>query len=128
LVKKVETPEDLARLGALCTKADTCDSIEEAVVPNEPSDLQPRQFQQVWTEAAQLRADGTLMDLARKVRCPVIAIHGDHDPHPAEGVLRPLSRVLVDFRFFLLKKCGHTPWKERWARDAFFNLLRTHCR
>lgn len=55
--------------------------------------------------------------------CPVIAIHGDYDPHPAEGVRDALSRVLQRFQFVLLDRCGHKPWIERWAREAFFEAL-----
>lgn len=53
-----------------------------------------------------------------------MAIHGDYDPHPAEGVRRPLSRVLDDFEFVLLESCGHRPWIERAARDWFYDILR----
>ena len=31
--------------------------------------------------------------MGRKIKCPVVAIHGDYDPHLAEGVREPLSRV-----------------------------------
>jgi pimeloyl-ACP methyl ester carboxylesterase len=54
----------------------------------------------------------------------VVAIHGDYDPHPAEGVREPLSRVLSDFRFVTLEKCGHLPWIERHAKEPFYDLLR----
>jgi pimeloyl-ACP methyl ester carboxylesterase len=53
----------------------------------------------------------------------VVAIHGDHDPHPAEGVEKPLASVLGCFRFILLQNCGHQPWTERHARDAFYRVL-----
>jgi pimeloyl-ACP methyl ester carboxylesterase len=53
-----------------------------------------------------------------------VAIHGDYDPHPAEGVREPLSKVLKDFRFILLEHCGHLPWIEREAREGFFELVR----
>jgi hypothetical protein len=36
----------------------------------------------------------------------------------------PLARVLRDFRFVLLPRCGHEPWRERHARDAFYAVLR----
>ncbi|MFH1652023.1 MAG: alpha/beta hydrolase, partial [Chloroflexota bacterium] len=52
-------------------------------------------------------------------------IHGDADPHSAEGVKVPLSRVLPDFRFILLERCGHEPWIERAARDTFYKILRS---
>jgi pimeloyl-ACP methyl ester carboxylesterase len=53
----------------------------------------------------------------------VVAIHGDYDPHPADGVKHPLSGAIKDFRFVLLKKCGHYPWRERNARDMFYCIL-----
>jgi pimeloyl-ACP methyl ester carboxylesterase len=51
--------------------------------------------------------------MGKNIECPVVAIHGDYDPHPADGVRIPLSNVLKDFRFILLGKCGHVPWFER---------------
>ncbi|MCP4688140.1 MAG: alpha/beta hydrolase [Desulfobacterales bacterium] len=80
-------------------------------------------FQSVWGEAEELRRSGKLLALGEHIQCPVTAIHGDYDPHPAEGVRKPLSAVLKEFTFILLKKCGHTPWMERNAREAFFKIL-----
>lgn len=79
---------------------------------------------QVWGEAVQLRRTGRLLALGRSIKCPVVAIHGDYDPHPAGGVRGPLAGVLADFRFVLLEKCGHRPWLERASRDRFYSLLR----
>jgi pimeloyl-ACP methyl ester carboxylesterase len=70
-----------------------------------------------------MRQTGRLLELAHQIRCPVVAIHGDHDPHPAEGVRVPLLSVLQGFRFVLLDRCGHTPWVERHARERFFRAL-----
>jgi pimeloyl-ACP methyl ester carboxylesterase len=80
-------------------------------------------FKGVWREAHELRSSGELLKLGTKVRCPVVAIHGDYDPHPFDGVKEPLSGVLKDFRFILLEKCGHRPWIEREAKERFYNLL-----
>jgi pimeloyl-ACP methyl ester carboxylesterase len=81
-------------------------------------------FQGVWDDAEELRSSGELIGLGAKIICPVVAIHGDHDPHPAEGVREPLSRVLGDFRFIIVEKCGHYPWLERFAKDRFYDILR----
>jgi pimeloyl-ACP methyl ester carboxylesterase len=80
-------------------------------------------MQRVWAEAAALRQSGELLKLAGQVQCPVVALHGDYDPHPAEGVERPLARIITDFRFIRLEACGHEPWIERQARDRFFAIL-----
>ena len=71
----------------------------------------------------EFRASGELLKTVSRIQCPVVAIHGTYDPHPAEGIREPLSRVLPDFRFILLEDCGHLPWIERQARDEFFRVL-----
>jgi pimeloyl-ACP methyl ester carboxylesterase len=85
----------------------------------------PDVYKRIWEQASELRASGELLKLGEKLQCPVVAIHGDYDPHPAEGVKTPLSYVVKDFRFILLKKCGHRPWLERNARDRFYSILRS---
>jgi len=81
-------------------------------------------YRKVWEEAEELRRSGKLLDMGREIKCPVVAIHGDYDPHPYEGVRNPLSRVLKDFRPILLEKCGHKPWIERQAKERFYSLLK----
>jgi pimeloyl-ACP methyl ester carboxylesterase len=65
-----------------------------------------------------------LLKIGRGIRCPLVAIQGDDDPRLAEGVRELLSRVLKDFRFILLEKCGHYPWLEKYARDRFYEILK----
>jgi pimeloyl-ACP methyl ester carboxylesterase len=113
----------LARLGELTSKTDTYDPIEEEAGVSEPAVVRAHLFQEVWQDAVRLRRTGELLRLGREIRCPVVAIHGDYDPHPAEGVREPLSAVLADFRFILLENCGHKPWIERRARDRFHQIL-----
>ena len=111
----------LARLGALARKADAYDPLpqatDETIVPDAAI------FEKVWCEASELRERGVLLELGLKITCPVVAIHGDYDPHPAEGVRRPLASVVEDFEFLLLECCGHVPWIERQARATFFRVL-----
>ncbi|MGD8968682.1 MAG: alpha/beta hydrolase [Anaerolineae bacterium] len=113
----------LARLGALATKADAYDPVAGEARQSDLVGARGDIFQGVWQDAVQLRRSGELLELGRRVRCPVIAIHGDYDPHPAEGVEKPLASVLGCFRFILLQNCGHQPWAERQARDPFYRVL-----
>jgi len=110
----------LARYGELISRADSYDNVTH---PDEIVVFQPDINRKVWSEAHELRKRGELLEMGRSVACPVIAIHGDYDPHPAEGV-RILSTVIKDFRFILLEKCGHYPWYERQARDSFYRILK----
>jgi pimeloyl-ACP methyl ester carboxylesterase len=111
----------LARLGELFTKADAYDAI---TLDTEVLEVRFDIHEGVWSDAMKLRGSGELLKLGKKIKCPVVAIHGDYDPHPAEGVREPLSKVLKDFRFILLEHCGHLPWIERQAKDKFYELVR----
>ncbi|HOP09751.1 MAG TPA: alpha/beta hydrolase [Candidatus Methanofastidiosa archaeon] len=82
-------------------------------------------YENIWREAERMRRDGTLMRMAGLVKCPVVAIHGDHDPHDPDGVRIPLSKSVENFRFILLERCGHEPWHERYAREPFYDALRS---
>ena len=110
-----------ARLGKLIGEADSYDPLP---YDSEVLECQYDIYQNVWKQASELRSSGKLLELGKKIQCPVVAIHGDYDPHPSEGVKGPLSRVLKDFRFILLDNCGHHPWLERTARDRFYNILK----
>jgi len=111
--------DSFARLGQLMSEADAFDPLphEDEIVYRQ--DI----FERVWKEAEEQRSSGELLAQGRQIHCPVIAIHGDYDPHPAEGVWLPLSRVLEDFTFVQLEKCGHKPWVEKHARDKFYEVL-----
>jgi pimeloyl-ACP methyl ester carboxylesterase len=109
-----------AKIGKLLSKADTYEPLE---CPDEKIDYRYGIFQNVWKQAEQLRKSGKLLELAKNIQCPVIAINGDYDPHPAEGVQKPLSALLKDFRFILLPKCGHKPWIEKNAKKEFYTIL-----
>jgi pimeloyl-ACP methyl ester carboxylesterase len=116
--------EKMAHFGQLISKADSYDPLPHAA---DIIEMDFNVFQSVWKEAEQLRRSGELLKLGKNMQCPVVAIHGTYDPHPAEGVQRPLSRILKDFRFVLLQNCGHTPWIERQARDRFYEVLKGEC-
>ena len=111
----------MTRLGELFSKAD---SYEHLPGSSEALEFSEEINRRVWAEAEKMRINGELLELGKKINCPVVAIHGDYDPHFAEGVKEPLTRVLKDFRFILLEKCGHEPWLERYARDEFYRILK----
>jgi len=127
LVEKLDSPSiqeqnaAFKRFGTMFSKADAYDPI-----PGKSKNIDYRAdiFQNVWGEAAELRGSGKLLSEGRKIQCPVVAIHGDHDPHPAEGVQIPLSKMLKNFKFELLRDCGHKPWIEKKAKCAFYNFLK----
>src|SRR5271165_569270 len=107
----------MVRLSTLLAKTDEYDPIPAVSDTEDMVGIQGETFQRVWDDAAKLRRSGELLAFGKSIQCPVVALHGDYDPHPAEGVQDALTRVLKNFRFILLKNCGHKPWVERQARD-----------
>ncbi len=112
-----------ARLGVLTSRTDTYDPIEEEIELPSPQGGKANAYHRVLAQAQEMRSSGALLAEASLVTCPVVAIHGDYDPHPVAGVEEPLSSVLGRFRLVVLDNCGHKPWIERQARESFFHLL-----
>jgi pimeloyl-ACP methyl ester carboxylesterase len=111
----------LRRLGEL---AEVADSYELLPHPRPNGESDPRAFRAVWAEAEAMRRSGALGRLLRRVRSPVLVIHGTTDPHPLRGVVEPLRKAGVKLRVVALSRCGHEPWRERYARERFFAVLR----
>lgn len=81
-------------------------------------------FRAIWSEAGELRRTGSLARTLRRVRVPVVVLHGREDPHPVRGVVEPLRAAGLRVRVVLLGRCGHEPWRERFAREAFLGAVR----
>jgi pimeloyl-ACP methyl ester carboxylesterase len=109
-----------AELGKLLAKTDSYDPVRSK---HDDANARYDIYKCVWRQAASLRRTGTLLQCGKKIRCPVVAVHGDFDPHPDRGVEMPLRKVLHEFKFILLKKCGHQPWVERFARENFYSEI-----
>lgn len=118
-VRDKNTP--LARLGDLLIRAD---SYNPLTFNTEILECQYHIHTSVWKDARELRTSGKLLELGKQIQSPVVAIHGDYDPHPSEGIQKPLSSILKDFKFILLKNCGHLPWIESESREKFFRILK----
>ncbi len=80
-------------------------------------------FKNVWDEAAKLRKSGELLEMGRGIHTPVLIIHGEYDPHPIDGVIEPLEEVLQIDKVYKIKKCGHSPWKEKFAHNEFIDII-----
>lgn len=123
LLQDMDAPGALSRLGALCDKADSYAPLPSA--QTQPTvDLDETQYASIWPEAARLRTTGALLNACRGIRCLITILHGDRDPHPPEGVTQPLEDANIPYEATILSRCGHTPWRERYARDACLAQLR----
>ncbi|MBU0707931.1 alpha/beta hydrolase [Patescibacteria group bacterium] len=119
-----EKNEMFTRFGQLMTKADSYKPLPD----NTKIDFSYGIYSRVWPEAEGFRNSGKLLKMGTRITYPIIAIHGDIDPHPFIGVKEPLEAILNDFKTILLKNCGHKPWIEREAREEFYKVLRREIR
>lgn len=115
-----EKDEYLRRLGEICDRAD---GYQEEKSLRDKAEVDGDLHEKVWKEAAGLRKSGKLLERLERISCPLVLIQGAVDPHPPEGVIRPLRDRNVDIKSYVLDKCGHTPWREKYAREEFARVL-----
>ena len=57
---------------------------------------------------------------------PVTMIHGEADPHPGRLIHESLKPFIARLTYVEIPECGHEPWIERRAEEAFYTVL-TEC-
>jgi len=112
---------DLKKFEYILMKAD---SFKLNGFTNEIVDFKLDILKNVWKEAENLRKTNVFINMANSVNCDVTIIHGNKDPHSYSGVFNSLSKLNKNFKFYLLKNCGHYPWFEEYASNEFFEILR----
>lgn len=122
--KEIEKDGLLKRLGEFVNKSDNYCAFEIDTDKEDCLPVEGDKYSAIWKEAAVLRENGELLRLADEIRCPVVAIHGEYDPHPIDGVKLSLQNKIKDFIIYTLGKCGHSPWKEKHAHQEFYEILR----
>ena len=107
-------------IGKLMHKADSYKPLNSY---NNLINYQYNIFQKVWVEADELRGSGKLVEYAKNIKLPVVAIHGNYDPHPGKSIKNDLPEYFNNFNYFELDKCGHEPWNEVYAKNQFYEIL-----
>jgi pimeloyl-ACP methyl ester carboxylesterase len=113
----------LVKLAELVSKTDYVERSDTDTENALTVRLSGEMYESVWKEASDMRRSGRLLLLCEKIRCPVVAIHGEQDPHPAEGVKDVLAPIIRSFEFYSLDRCGHYPWQEKYAKDTFYEIV-----
>ena len=117
----------LGTLGRLADKADNYEAVEDETQDNIQNDFEAdgEMYTSIWPQAAEMRKNDELYCTLKEIKCPVTVIQGEYDSHPVEGVIEPLQEQGVDFDVHLLPKCGHSPFNEKFARETFYEILRS---
>jgi len=114
----------LERLRQLTEKSDNY--CTEAIVQGD-EELVPanaNQYISVWNEGAKLRSEGHFERIASQIRKPIRVIQGEQDPSSIKGVIEPFEGKTPDFEWYELARCGHYPWKEKYAKHRFWEIIR----
>ncbi len=69
------------------------------------------------------RAAGDFPGAFSGVTSPILMIHGVADPHPGRMIRDSLLPVLPQLEYVEIERCGHYPWRERYAREPFYAVL-----
>lgn len=78
---------------------------------------------ETWDDMLRCQAEGVYPQAFEAVRSPVLMVHGQADPHPGPATYRTLREYIPQLEYVELAACGHSPWRERRARQVFFETL-----
>lgn len=79
--------------------------------------------QQTWDDAVRLQNEGVYPQAFTSIRCPVLMLHGDADPHPGLMIRDSLKPWLPQLEYLSWPHCGHYPWLEKAAHEDFYQTL-----
>jgi hypothetical protein len=87
-------------------------------------DVDARAHHETWNDMVRLQTESVYPAAFAAIKVPVLMIHGTFDPHPGRLIFAGLRPYLPQLEYLELERCGHYPWLERAAADAFFTLVR----
>ena len=112
----------LAALGRLMTRVYGYDVEEDA---GEVAVVDATAHEETWADMVRLQRDGVYPAAFAAIGVPALMIHGDADPHPGRLISEDLRTYMPHLEYQELPMCGHSPWLERQARQAFLETLTT---
>lgn len=121
LINNQATKEDMEKIPAVFDQSDNyCLENRELHKADETDN---EMHNRVWSEAAKLRTNGDLISAFKNIKSKLYLIQGEKDPHPAKGVIIPLQENGVECEAYILEKCGHSPFMEKYAKEEFYKIL-----
>ncbi len=81
-------------------------------------------FDETWSDWQRLVANGVYPAAFAAITSAVVILHGADDPHPGRLIRDGLARHIGQLTYVELPRCGHSPWRERFARESFFDHVR----
>lgn len=121
LINNQATDEDMAKIPKVLEKSDYYCLENGDMHKADKTDSQ--MYNIIWEEAAKLRTNGKLLSSFKHIKNKIVLIQGETDPHPARGVIIPLQENGVECETYILEKCGHSPFMEKYAKEDFYKIL-----
>ncbi len=78
---------------------------------------------ETWADMVRLQEEGVYPAAFSRIRSPVLMLHGSYDPHPGRMIQESLLPHLPRLKYIELERCGHSPWREKWAKERMFQIL-----
>ncbi len=122
LLETVPDPND--RLQAMAGLFLPLDSYKLFSTDLEIDACDARAFDETWQDMLRLQAESVYPAAFGAIKTRVLMLHGAADPHPGEMIRASLQPYVPQLEYRELAHCGHYPWLEMEARDAFFLFLR----
>ena len=122
LIHNQATDADMERIPAVFEKSDNYCLVNRELHRADRTDSEMHNA--IWSEAAKFRTSGELLALFKRIQSKIYLIQGELDPHPAQGVIIPLQECGVHCESYVLEKCGHSPFMEKYAKDEFYSILK----
>ena len=113
LINNQATDEDMAKIPKVFEKSDNYCLENRDMHKADKTDSQMHNT--IWEEAAGLRTSGELLAAFKRIKNKIVLIQGETDPHPARGITIPLQENGVECETYILEKCGHSPFMEKYA-------------
>lgn len=121
LINNQATDDDMEKMPEILDKSDNycLENREKHKADKADSEMHNK----VWSEAAELRTKGDLLNSFKNIKCRLYLIQGEFDPHPVKGVTIPLQENGVQCETYILQKCGHSPFMEKYVKNEFYKIL-----
>lgn len=121
VIEQKATKEDMQLIPGILEKSDNYCLDKTREFSSEQADSE--MYNRVWSEAAKLRTEGKLLETVKRVKCTIYLLQGAIDPHPVNGVVEPLKEAQIPCETYVLERCGHSPFLEKYAKEGFYRIL-----
>jgi pimeloyl-ACP methyl ester carboxylesterase len=113
----------LQEFGALHAQLETYAPIADDADDAESLPTDATGHSETWDDVLRLQRDGVEPAAFSRIRAPVLMLHGDYDPHPGTATRDFLRKYIPQLEYLEFPRCGHEPWRELYAREAFAAAL-----